>query len=147
MFEQLQSFVKCMRNSFQWNQGHWLKFCHMGHTIGKCLFGCMQTAKAQIRLCIRTVWSGPSLSAARIIWYYTMFQWRTNAWNRLRMRWMNLNLGILLMLKDTFSLCAALMLGKWYLGELQSITYTWVKCICPEQTKHILITGHSHSLI
>ena len=42
----------------------------------------MRTEKAQIRLRIRAVWSGPSLSADRIIGYYRMFQWRANAWMR-----------------------------------------------------------------
>ena len=43
------------------------------------VFGHMRTAKAQISLRIRAVWSGPSLSANRIIGYYRMYQWRANA--------------------------------------------------------------------
>ena len=39
----------------------------------------MRTAKAQIRLRGRAVWSGHSLSADRIIWHHRMYQWRANA--------------------------------------------------------------------
>ena len=39
----------------------------------------MQTAKAQIRLCVSTVWSGPSLSTNRITGYYRMYEWRAKA--------------------------------------------------------------------
>ena len=42
----------------------------------KRVFGHMRTAKAQVSLRIRTIWSGPSLSANRIIGYYRMFEWR-----------------------------------------------------------------------
>ena len=43
--------------------------------------GHVQTAMAQIRLCRRTVWSGPSLSANRIITlgYYRIYKWRAKA--------------------------------------------------------------------
>ena len=39
----------------------------------------MQSAKAQISLCINAVWSGPSLSANRIIGYYRIYKWRAKA--------------------------------------------------------------------
>ena len=39
----------------------------------------MGTAKAQISLRIRAVWSGPLLSANRTIGYYRMYDWRTKA--------------------------------------------------------------------
>ena len=40
---------------------------YMGHAIRKCVLAPIWTVKAQIRLRICTVWSGPSLSANRII--------------------------------------------------------------------------------
>ena len=43
-------------------------------------FGHMRTAKAQIRLRIRAVWSGPSLSTIRIIGYYRIYQLRAKPW-------------------------------------------------------------------
>ena len=49
-------------------------------TTRKCVFGHMRTAKAQISLRIHTVWSGPSLSANRIIGHYKMYEWRAKAW-------------------------------------------------------------------
>ena len=45
----------------------------------KHVFGHMRTAKAQISLRVRAVWSGPSLSANRFIGYYRMFEWRAKA--------------------------------------------------------------------
>ena len=47
--------------------------------IRKHVYGHMRTANAQIRLRIRAVWSGPSLSANRIVGYYRMFQRKANA--------------------------------------------------------------------
>ena len=79
----------------------------------KCIFGHKRTAKAQISLRIRAVWSGHSPSANRIIGYYRMYQWRAN----IRMRlcacvgWI---LCILRMLEDTFSLGAADDANKIY---------------------------------
>ena len=49
----------------------------------KYVFGHMRTAKAQIRLRIRAVWSGPELSANRIIGHYWMYWMGANAWMRL----------------------------------------------------------------
>ena len=43
----------------------------------------------------RTVWSGPSLSANRIIGHYRLCPWKANARMRLRMRGMNVILCIL----------------------------------------------------
>ena len=51
---------------------------HTGRTMRKRVFGHMRTAKTQISLRIRAVWSGPSLSANRIIGYYRMYDWRIN---------------------------------------------------------------------
>ena len=39
----------------------------------------MRTAKAQISQRIHAIWSGPSLSADRIIGYYRMYEWRAKA--------------------------------------------------------------------
>ena len=47
----------------------------MCRAMRKCVLGHMWTAKAQIRLRIRAVWSGPSLSANRIIVYYRTYEW------------------------------------------------------------------------
>ena len=63
----------------------------MGRTMRKCVFRHMRTVKAQISLRIRAVWSGPSLSAYRIIGHYRMYQWRANIRMRLRMRGMNVH--------------------------------------------------------
>ena len=46
--------------------------CDVGYTY-------MRTAKAQIRLRIRAVWSVPSLSANRIISNYRIYIWRSKA--------------------------------------------------------------------
>ena len=46
---------------------------HLGRTIQKRVFGHMRIAKARISLRIRAVWSGPSLSDSRIIWYCRMY--------------------------------------------------------------------------
>ena len=43
---------------------------YLGRTMRKPVVGHMRTAKAQVSLRIRTVWSGPPLSANRIIGYY-----------------------------------------------------------------------------
>ena len=42
----------------------------------KRVFKHMRTAKARISLCIRAVWSGPSLFPNRLTGYYKMFEWR-----------------------------------------------------------------------
>ena len=42
-----------------------MKFYHLGHIMQICVFMHMQTAKAQISLHIRAVWSGSLLSANR----------------------------------------------------------------------------------
>ena len=52
---------------------------HMGGAMRKRFFGHMRTAKDQIRLRIRTVWSGPSLSANRIIGHCGMYEWWAKA--------------------------------------------------------------------
>ena len=46
----------------------------MGHTKRKHVFGHILTANAQISLCIWAVWSGPTLSANRIIGYYRIYE-------------------------------------------------------------------------
>ena len=50
----------------------------MGCAVRKCVYGQVRTAKAQISLHIHAVWSGPSLSANRIIGYYRMYEWMEN---------------------------------------------------------------------
>ena len=45
-----------------------------GPSHAKTVLGHMRTAKSQISLRIRAVWSGPSLSANRIIGHYRMYQ-------------------------------------------------------------------------
>ena len=52
---------------------------YLVHALWKSIFGHMRTAKAQISLCIHTVWSGPSLSANRVR-YCRMYEWRAKAW-------------------------------------------------------------------
>ena len=59
-----------------------LEFCYpLGYAMWKRVFGHMLTAKAQISAatCASTVWSGPSLSANRIIGCYRMYKWRAKA--------------------------------------------------------------------
>ena len=51
---------------------------HMGRARRKLVFGHLRAAKALIRLRIRAVWSGPSLSANRVIGYCRMWEWRAN---------------------------------------------------------------------
>ena len=48
---------------------------------GKRVVWRMRTAKAQIRLRIRAVWSGPSHSANVIIGYYRMYGEQKTGWN------------------------------------------------------------------
>ena len=57
---------------------------YIGWAMWKPVFGRMRTAKAQISLRIGAGWSGPLLSANRVIGYYRIFQWRANARIRLR---------------------------------------------------------------
>ena len=52
---------------------------YIGRAKQKRVFGHMRAAKAQISLRIRAVWSGPSLSANKIIGYYRMYEWRAKA--------------------------------------------------------------------
>ena len=51
--------------------GYWN--IYMYSVMQKRVFGYMRTVKAQICLRIRTVWSGPSLSANRVTGYYSMY--------------------------------------------------------------------------
>ena len=51
----------------------------VGHTMQKCVFEHMRTAKVWISLHICAVWSEPSLSTNRITEYYRMYHWRENA--------------------------------------------------------------------
>ena len=106
----------------------------MGNTYIDCgmrkhVFGHMRTAKAQINLRIRAVWSGPTLSANRIIRYFRMYQWRANARMKLCMRLMNQNLCIVRMLENTFSTGAAQSCRNVYwaalwLGKLTALDMT-----------------------
>ena len=56
----------------------------MDRAIGKRVFWHMRTAKAQISLRVRAVWSGPMLSTAWINGYYRMYHWRAKT--RMRSR-------------------------------------------------------------
>ena len=62
----------CLNPSVIYNKFRAIKKCILGQ---KRVFG--WTAKSQISLTIRTVWSGPSLSANGIIGYYRMSEWRS----------------------------------------------------------------------
>ena len=70
----------------------------------KFVFGHMRTVKAQISLRIRAVWSGPSLSANRIIGFYRMYQ-RRFGWYFAHTQG-GLNLRNVCIFKRTFSLHA-----------------------------------------
>ena len=59
----------------------WLNYMH--RALRRRTFKQLRTGKALIRLRIRTVWSGPSLSTNEIIGYYRMFRWKANALMRL----------------------------------------------------------------
>ena len=67
----------------------------------------MRTAKAQISLRIRAVWSGPSLSANRIIGYYRMMDGEQRPGCYFAHAQDDMNLRILRMFEGTFSLNAA----------------------------------------
>ena len=73
----------------------------------KRVFGNGRAAKAQISLRIRAVWSGPSLSANRIVGYYRMYEWSAKARMTIRLAHYDPNLCNLRMLEGTFSLDAA----------------------------------------
>ena len=60
-----------------------IKIYYVGRAMRKCVFGHMPTAKVQISLRIRAVWSELSLSANRIIGHYRMYPWRENVRMRL----------------------------------------------------------------
>ena len=78
-----------------------------GPSHAPCVFGDMQTAKAQIILRFRAVWSGPSLSANRIIGYYRMYEWSAKyPDDTLSMRRM-IGMRILRMFEGAFPLDAA----------------------------------------
>ena len=69
---------KPQRHIFPWRCAFATKTLQMhilGPAIRERIFGHMRTAKAQISLRIRAVWSEPSLSANRIIRYYRMYEW------------------------------------------------------------------------
>ena len=53
-----------------------LRYMQLLVVMRKRVFGHMWTAEVQISLRISAVWSGPSLSANRIIGYYRMYEWR-----------------------------------------------------------------------
>ena len=90
---------------------------HMGLALRKRVSGHRRTVKAQISLRTCAVWSGPSLSANRIIGYYKMYEWRAND---LRMPGMNMNLCILRIRKDTFSLGTAHIILNMTTGTLSN---------------------------
>ena len=74
-------FLVNMLNLLCWSLSvkHRVLSWYMVLSMRKRAFGHMRTEKAQISLRIRAVWSGPSLSANRIIWYYRTYGWRANA--------------------------------------------------------------------
>ena len=74
----------------------------MGQAMRKRFFVHMRTAKTQISLRIRAVWSGPSLYANRIIGFYRINELTANA--RLIHAQDELGVCILFMLEGTFSL-------------------------------------------
>ena len=98
------NFLASMQSINIWHTGHG----DMGHAVQKCVFKHMMTVKAKISLGILTVWSGPSLSANKIIGYDRMY-------GEQRHRWFfghtqdDLNLHILRMFEATFSFDAAHM--------------------------------------
>ena len=78
----------CIALCFCWGYDNlfWLKLhsfisyiTSMGRAMLNRVFGHMRTVKAQIRLRVRAVWSGPSLSADRITGYHRMHEWKTKA--------------------------------------------------------------------
>ena len=83
-----------------------------GPRNAKRVFGHMWTAKAQISLRIRAVWSGPSLSAYRIIGYYRINEWRAKTRMTLAHAQHDLNtcMHILRIFEGTFSLDTAQMI-------------------------------------
>ena len=81
-------------------------------------------SEGQISLRIRSVWSGQSLSANRIVGYHKVFQWRTKEKVRLRMRRMMWK-HILCMLEGIFSTDAAhVSLNRWY-QERGFLSHLW----------------------
>ena len=58
---------------------HAIWMYYLGRVMRKRVFKQIWAVKAKISLRIRAVWSGPSLSAARIIGYYRMYQQRAKA--------------------------------------------------------------------
>ena len=67
----------------------------------------MRTAKAQISLRIRAVWSRPSVSANRIIGYYKMYELKEKARMNFAPAQEELNLRLLHLFEGTFSLDTA----------------------------------------
>ena len=63
------------------------RYVHVSRVMRKRICGHVRTAKAQISLCVRVVWSRPSLSAIRIIGYYRILWMESKVPNDiLRMR-------------------------------------------------------------
>ena len=83
---------------------------YMECAMRKRVFGHIRAAKTLIRLRIRAVWSGPSLSASRLIAYYRMYEWRAKrpGWYFVRAQ-DDQNLRSLRMFEGTFSLDEAHM--------------------------------------
>ena len=90
----------CQRNNFR-------EYHNSATPSVKCAFGHARTAKTQFRL---RGWSGPSLSAAKIIGYYKICQWRANARGKPCACADDVKLHVMSMLEGIFSLHAARLL-------------------------------------
>ena len=88
------------------NQTHTLYTYHqidkLGLAMRKRVFRHMRTAKAQIRLRVRAIWSGPALSADRLYWYCRMYACRAKPRMVISTCAGYLNLHILRMFKGIF---------------------------------------------
>ena len=65
-------------------------------------------SKTQISLCFHAVWSGPPLSANRIIGYYRMFEWRAKP----RRYFAHLQVGLNLLILCVFHLTQSSLLSE-----------------------------------
>ena len=79
----LKCFFICSLNFVNYKTNHAILQARRCWEMSSWSNGHMQTAKGQIRLHRCAVWSGPLLSANRIISHLRMYQWRGNARMRL----------------------------------------------------------------
>ena len=111
---------------------------NIGSSMRQCVFGHLRTAKAQISLRIRTVWSGPSLSANRIIGYDRVYELRAKARMILCAGAGSSESAHFRMSEGTFSDCLGLLLQKLESGKRVIVIRVFGDCRFKPSSDHRL---------